>query len=94
MSDRRFALEVPASRVTLSVLKGLARIAPHFGVFKLKDEDFSRDPAFVELTTMVAVENLRSRLNSAMGLRSQGFSDNCAIPTVTRREGSGPLRPL
>lgn len=38
------------------------------------------DPAFVELTTMVALENLRSRLNSAMGLHSQGFSDNCAIP--------------
>jgi alpha-beta hydrolase superfamily lysophospholipase len=43
-----FALEVPASRVTLSILKGIARIAPHLGVFKLKDEDFSRDHAFVE----------------------------------------------
>ncbi|MDB4963644.1 MAG: Lysophospholipase [Myxococcales bacterium] len=43
-----FALEVPASRVTLSELKGLARIAPRLGVFKLKDEYFSRDPAFVE----------------------------------------------
>lgn len=43
-----FALEVPASRVTLSLLKGVARIAPHLGVFKLKDEDFSRDRAFVD----------------------------------------------
>lgn len=43
-----FALEVPASRVTLSLLKGLARIAPRLGVFKLKDEDFSRDRAFVQ----------------------------------------------
>lgn len=43
-----FALEVPASRITLSLLKGLARIAPHLRVFKLKDEDFSRDPAFVQ----------------------------------------------
>jgi alpha-beta hydrolase superfamily lysophospholipase len=43
-----FALEVPASRVTLSVLKGLAHVAPHLAVFKLRDEDFSRDPAFVE----------------------------------------------
>ncbi|MFD0169065.1 carboxymuconolactone decarboxylase family protein [Streptomyces decoyicus] len=42
------------------------------------------DAAFVELTTMVAVENLRSRVNSAMGLRSQGFSDNCAIPAANR----------
>ena len=43
-----FALEVPASRITLSLLKGIARIAPHAGVFKLKDEHFSRDPAFVQ----------------------------------------------
>ena len=43
-----FALEVPASRVTLALLKGVARIAPHLGVFKLKDEHFSRDPAFVD----------------------------------------------
>ncbi|WP_414506428.1 carboxymuconolactone decarboxylase family protein [Streptomyces sp. NEAU-L66] len=42
------------------------------------------DTAFVELTTMVAVENLRSRLNSAMGLRSQGFSDACAVPPGSR----------
>lgn len=42
-----FALEVPASKATLSLLKGIARIVPHLGVFKLKDEDFSRDPAFV-----------------------------------------------
>ncbi|WP_077193290.1 carboxymuconolactone decarboxylase family protein [Streptomyces lydicus] len=41
------------------------------------------DRAFVELTTMVAVENLRSRLNSAMGLRSQGFSDHCAVPPAS-----------
>jgi alpha-beta hydrolase superfamily lysophospholipase len=43
-----FALEVPASRVTLSLLKGIARIAPHLGVFKLKNEHFSRDPTFVQ----------------------------------------------
>ncbi|MDP3894743.1 carboxymuconolactone decarboxylase family protein [Nocardioides sp.] len=31
--------------------------------------------AFVELTMMVAVENQRSRFNSALGLTSQGFRD-------------------
>lgn len=45
------------------------------------------DPAFVELTTMVAVENLRSRTNSALGLHSQGFSDACAIPPGSRAPG-------
>ncbi|MFI1972514.1 carboxymuconolactone decarboxylase family protein [Streptomyces cinnamoneus] len=36
--------------------------------------------AFVELTAMVAVENLRSRINSALGLTSQGFKDSCDVP--------------
>jgi AhpD family alkylhydroperoxidase len=37
--------------------------------------------AVVELTMMVAVENQRSRFNSAMGLTSQGFSDRCELTT-------------
>lgn len=36
--------------------------------------------AVVELTQMVAVENMRSRFNSAAGLRSQGYSDVCELP--------------
>ncbi len=43
------------------------------------------EAAMVELTFMVGVENLRSRVNSALGLRSQGFSDRCQIPAVTSR---------
>jgi len=44
--------------------------------------------AVVELTMMVAVENQRSRFNSAMGLASQGYSDRCelaplAVPSQT-----------
>jgi AhpD family alkylhydroperoxidase len=35
--------------------------------------------AFVELTMMVAVENQRSRVNTALGLTSQGFMDRCAL---------------
>ncbi|MGP4003795.1 carboxymuconolactone decarboxylase family protein [Streptomyces sp. 8N706] len=34
----------------------------------------------VELTAMVGVENLRSRINTALGLTSQGFKDTCDIP--------------
>ncbi len=37
-------------------------------------------PAVVELTQMVALENMRSRVNAAMGLTSQGFSDVCELP--------------
>ncbi len=38
------------------------------------------DPAVLELTMMIAVENERSRFNSALGLTSQGFSDRCELP--------------
>ena len=38
------------------------------------------DAALVELTMMIAVENVRSRFNSALGLTSQGFKDRCEIP--------------
>ena len=38
------------------------------------------DPALVELTMMIAIENQRSRFNAAMGLASQGYSDACELP--------------
>ncbi|WP_423833403.1 carboxymuconolactone decarboxylase family protein [Streptomyces manipurensis] len=38
------------------------------------------EAAFVELTAVVALENWRSRVNSAFGLTSQGFSEACEIP--------------
>jgi AhpD family alkylhydroperoxidase len=43
------------------------------------------EAAFVELTFLVGVENLRSRINSALGLRSQGFADRCQVPAVASR---------
>ncbi len=38
------------------------------------------DEALVELTMMIAVENMRSRFNTALGLTSQGFKDRCELP--------------
>jgi len=38
------------------------------------------DAELVELTMMIAVENVRSRFNSALGLTSQGFGDRCEVP--------------
>jgi alkylhydroperoxidase family enzyme len=38
------------------------------------------DAQLVELTMMISVENSRSRLNSALGLTSQGFRDRCEVP--------------
>ena len=42
----------------------------------------------VELTAIVAVENLRSRINSALGLTSQGFKDRCEIPASATGAGT------
>ena len=43
-----FAYEVPAPDIALTLLKGISHIAPRAHVFDLKDQDFSRDPKFVE----------------------------------------------
>jgi alkylhydroperoxidase family enzyme len=37
------------------------------------------DAQLVELTAIIAVENLRSRINAALGLTAQGFKDRCEI---------------
>jgi alpha-beta hydrolase superfamily lysophospholipase len=42
-----FAFRVPAPDFALAVLKGLSHVAPHAHVLRLKNEDFSRDPAVV-----------------------------------------------
>ncbi|GAA2408746.1 hypothetical protein GCM10010420_41360 [Streptomyces glaucosporus] len=57
------------------------------------------EEAFVELTAVVAVENLRSRINSAFGLTGQGFSDRCEVPPLPRdrepaQPGPGVTNPL
>ncbi|MGW2180503.1 carboxymuconolactone decarboxylase family protein [Streptomyces sp. NPDC001732] len=43
------------------------------------------EKAFVELTAMVALENMRSRTNSALGLTSQGFKDRCELERPAQR---------
>jgi AhpD family alkylhydroperoxidase len=41
------------------------------------------EAALVELTMMVAVETVRSRFNSSLGLTSQGFTDRCDLAART-----------
>jgi len=43
-----FAFEVPAPDLALTVLKGIAHIAPHAPSLTLHNADFSRDPAVVK----------------------------------------------
>jgi AhpD family alkylhydroperoxidase len=49
------------------------------------------DAQLVELTELVAVENLRSRFNAALGLRSQGFSAECPVPGVGDHAATTPI---
>lgn len=42
-----FAFQVPAPDFALAALKGLSHLLPHAHVLKLKNADFSRDPAVV-----------------------------------------------
>jgi acylglycerol lipase len=44
-----FAFKIPAPDVALSVFKGLSHVAPHAHLLKLKNEDFSRNPAVVKV---------------------------------------------
>ncbi|GAA1134827.1 carboxymuconolactone decarboxylase family protein [Nocardioides aquiterrae] len=47
-------------------------------------------PAVVELTEMVAIENMRSRFNSAAGPQSQGYSDVCELPLAVPSDAVRP----
>jgi acylglycerol lipase len=42
-----FAYQIPAPDIALAIVKGISRVAPHAHVLKLRNEDFSRDPAVV-----------------------------------------------
>jgi alkylhydroperoxidase family enzyme len=46
--------------------------------------------ALVELTAFIGVANLSTRVNTAHGITSQGYSDACEIPLAQRSEKTGP----
>jgi len=50
------------------------------------------EPELVKLTAIVAVENLRSRMNAALGLTAQGFTERCELPAPTARPPAPPRR--
>jgi alkylhydroperoxidase family enzyme len=45
--------------------------------------------ALVELTVFIGFANMATRVNTAHGITSQGYSDACEIPLATRAERSG-----
>jgi alkylhydroperoxidase family enzyme len=50
--------------------------------------------AMVELTVFIGFANLASRVNTAHGITSQGYSDACEIPLARRPEKPGVASPV
>lgn len=46
------------------------------------EAEFGRD-GVIELTYHIALENMRARTNSALGIPAQGFSDACEVPSAS-----------
>jgi alkylhydroperoxidase family enzyme len=98
--DEQKASQVPVWR-TSEVFTPLERDVMEFAESMtstpptVTDEQFAKllaqlgEPAMVELTTQIALANLYTRSNVAMGIESQGFSSVCeftlAGPDVTSR---------
>jgi alkylhydroperoxidase family enzyme len=88
--DERKASQVPVWR-TSEVFTPLEREVLEFAEAMtatpptVTDEQFARlleqlgEPAMVELTTQIALANLYTRSNVAMGIESQGFSAVCEL---------------
>ena len=79
-----FAYQVPAPDIALSILKGVAYVAPHAHVFKLKNEDFSRDPkvvAAMNADPLIAHEVQPTRTVAEMARADERLK--AAFPTIT-----------
>lgn len=51
------------------------------------------DAGLLELTYVVAQENLRSRMNTALGITAQGFSTGPACPGIEQPQETGRPNP-
>ena len=63
-------------------------------LFAALSEHFD-EPQLVELTSVIALENFRSRFNLALGIGAAGFSEGmvCAVPEMTpTSNGEGAQR--
>ncbi|MEV0280696.1 carboxymuconolactone decarboxylase family protein [Streptomyces sp. NPDC050610] len=77
---RDSAVYTPAERDVLEYAEAMTATPP-----TVDDALFDRlrrrldEPQLVELTAVIGVENLRARMNSALGIASQGFKDSCDV---------------
>jgi acylglycerol lipase len=79
-----FALEVPAPKLVLSALKGLSHVLPHTHLYKLKNEDFSRDPQVVEqLNNDPLIENESQPAQTAAAILDASERLKREFPLIT-----------
>ena len=80
-SWRESTLYTPLERKALEYAEAMTATPPTVTdemVAGLREE--LTDGQVVELTSMISVENIRSRTNAALGLTSQGFKAQCDLP--------------
>lgn len=79
-----FAYQVPAPDFALAILKGLSHLAPHFHAIRLKNEDFSRDPAviaFMDNDPLIADEKQPTKTMEQLVLADERLKKE--IPLIT-----------
>ena len=79
-----FAYQVPAPDFALAIIKGLSHLAPHFHAVKLKNSDFSRNPAVVEFMnndTLIANEAQPTKTMQQLVLGDERLKKE--IPLIT-----------
>ena len=70
----------PLERKVLEYAEAMTATPPTVNDEMVEDLRTELDDAqLIELTEIISVENLRSRTNSALGLTSQGFKDQCDL---------------
>src|SRR5262245_65671999 len=86
---RTSALFTDLEKLVLDYAVGMSRtpVEVSDALFARLREHFD-DAQLVELTHVIALENMRGRFNLALGIGAAGFSDGmvCAVPETTPRE--------
>jgi alpha-beta hydrolase superfamily lysophospholipase len=80
-----FAYQLPAPDFALAVLKGLSHLAPHLHTIKLKNEDFSRDPAVVEFMNndpLIAHESQPTKTMEQLVIGDERLKKDFALITL------------
>lgn len=79
-----FAFQVAAPQIALSIVKGLAHIAPHTHVLRLRNEEFSRDPDVVKaMNADKRIENEIQPVKTVSALVHATERLNAEFPLIT-----------